>query len=191
MSVRLMGAYLLALLLTVAGLAVAVARWSLIAGFSAFTDYAALGLVCTAVFAGGAVAALLWIRRRTPRRTLRFLGGGLVWVLACALTAASLFTWASSDVRGRYNRSLGGAGRCLAGTPYAGSHVTIASLPDIEAKKATATQPAQAESRGRFAVRPDGEPRDLQLVLSAPTKSDAPTPDDARTRAILAQYGCR
>ncbi|MFJ7206650.1 hypothetical protein ACIQWR_24355 [Streptomyces sp. NPDC098789] len=191
MSVRLTGAYLLALLLTVAGLAVAVARWSLIAGSSALADYAALGVVCTAVFAGGAVAALLWIRRRTSNRTLRFLGAGLVWALACGLTVASLFTWASGDVQGRYNRSLGGAGRCLAGTPYAGPHVTIAALSDIESKKATATQPAQPEIRGRFAVRPDGEPRSAQLVLSAPTKSDAPTPADARTRAILAQYGCR
>ncbi|MFI5985257.1 hypothetical protein ACIBEA_30915 [Streptomyces sp. NPDC051555] len=190
MSVRLTGAYLLALLLTVAGLAVPVARWSLIAGSSALTDYAALGVVCTAVFAGAAVAALLWIRRRTSNRTLRFLGACLIWALACGLTVASLFTWASSDVQGHYNRSPGGAGRCLAGTPYASPHVTIAALSDIEPTKATATQPAQLAVRGRFAVRPDGEPRSAQLVLSAPTKSAAPAPADARTRAILAQYGC-
>lgn len=190
MSRRAASVYLVVLLAGIAGLAVVVERWSLIAGSSALSDYVVLALACAGIAAATAAAGLWMVRQKAPHRLVRFLGScGLVGLCA-ALVGGMLFAWAGSDAQGRYNRAYGDTGRCLAGTSYAASNVTIVQLPDVDEKVATKTQPARPALYDRFAVRPAGMPRSTELVLDTPDSGDIPVPENTQTKNLLQQYGC-
>ncbi|MHB9861474.1 hypothetical protein [Streptomyces sp. YIM S03343] len=136
-------------------------------------NYAALGLTCLAIGAGGAAWGVWAARSRLQGRLARPLATLGVMVLAVALMSATMHAWAYTVPTGRYARSYGGADRCLADTVYASSrvHISVGLTDKLTAKPfpTDATHPKlhfRHGSKGRL------------------------SPADNQTRQILEEHGC-
>ncbi|MFI0220141.1 hypothetical protein [Streptomyces lydicus] len=129
--------------------------------------------VTVAVTAGGA----LYLSRRLPRLSLLAMATLALVVIATAVSGATVRAWAYSDPTGRYARSYGAAGNCLADTAYRSDQIRI-HLYEAGSK------------RDRMQVAPQGSNSNIALDFQNASKGGDLQPGNAETAAFLKQYHC-
>lgn len=134
------------------------------------SDYIALSLTCLAIGAGGTAWGAWGVRSRlnAAAQVPAVLG---IMVIAVVMASGALYTWAYSIPEGRYARSYGGTGQCLADTAYASSRVHL-KVGDEDVITATPSDRDQ--------------PKLHLLHASKGTLS----PADGPSRHFLAEHGC-
>lgn len=133
----------------------------------ALIDYIALGLTIAAMTAGAAAWASWALTRRLRTAGTRMLGAVVASAAVVAVAATTLSAWAYTDARGAYARHFGGAGACLAHTPYASDR-------------------AQLSEGDQVKVSPPGE---STALLFDDTKGDL-TPANSHTRRVISEHAC-
>ncbi|MFF2651351.1 hypothetical protein [Streptomyces sp. NPDC058045] len=154
--------------------AVVVGRWARLDA-SGLSNYVALAVVCVPMGAGLAAWGVWAARSRVRGAPARLLASAGTVAAAIALGSLTVAAWAHTDPYGRYDRSFGGADRCLAGTPYASTRADV----------------ALGEKDNTLTVTPssDGDATQKLHFVHASKGGDL-RPADQQTRQIITSNGC-
>ncbi|MGB8940602.1 MAG: hypothetical protein WCD21_10250 [Streptomyces sp.] len=135
----------------------------------ALIDYVALGLTLAAMAVGGAAWATWALTQRLRTTAGRALGTIVAIAAVVGLSATALSAWAYTDVSGAYARNFGGAGACLAETPYASDRAQLSNGKQVK-------------------VSPQAHEQSPSLLFDD-AKGDL-TPADSHTRRIISEHSC-
>ncbi|NEB78791.1 hypothetical protein G3I40_26760 [Streptomyces sp. SID14478] len=142
---------------------------------NALIDFIALAIVATAIAVGAAAWATWALKQRIRTAAARSLSSVIAIGVVIAVAAATLSAWAFTDPHGLYARSYGGAGQCLADTPYASDRVHI-----VHADKAQTGAPLE--------IRSQDDTKNEALRFE--DGKDKLIPADSHTRQTIREHAC-
>ncbi|MYS39109.1 hypothetical protein GT025_33815 [Streptomyces sp. SID4920] len=130
---------------------------------------------------GGLLCHLLDRRRRLTPRAIWVTIGVMIALVWGASTASSHVFMSSWD---RFERELGGAGQCLAGTPYGSGNASLVTNGPKNGSDVMEVWPGSSLPKGRKLP-----PLKLKNAVDGGVHPLAPA--DGTSRDMLRSYGCR